>query len=100
MGMDLYGLAQVILAVATLAGVMFAGFKARQASVKADESHAVVREVKDLAVKTELQTNDRLSRLDEKVAEHEKRCLESMRIIAELKMALAEALRSKHEPSR
>ncbi len=60
---------------------------------KADASHAIVLEIKDLAVKTENQTNNRLSELDKKVADHERRCIENMRIIAELKLALAEALK-------
>ena len=79
--------------------------KADEAAAKSDESHAVVKEIKELAVKTESQTNNRLSELDKTVTEmraavanHEKNCVEQKRLIAELKLMLSEALKSKTNP--
>ncbi len=71
---------------------------AKTASDKADVSHKITEETRDLAVKTESQTNNRLSLLDAKVQAHELKCIESrareadlQRQIAELKLALAHA---------
>jgi len=79
--------------------------KAEVASSKADASHDVVTEIKDLAVKTETQTNNRLSQLDAKVAAHEIKCIQNLkdsadqqRQIAELKLALAEAQKKSKAP--
>ncbi len=76
---------------------------ARATAIKADRSHEVVKEIRDIALKTEEQTNSRLSDLDAKVHAHEIKCIESQkreadlqRQIAELKLALSEATRLNH----
>ena len=70
---------------------------AKTVSDKAEVSQGVVGDIKDLAIKTETQTNSRLSELDKRVQMHEIKCIESarqsadqQRQIAELKLALAE----------
>ncbi len=76
---------------------------AKIASDKSDASHEIVKDIKELAVKTEMQTNNRLSELDAKVREHELRCVQSQkesadqqRQIAQLELALERA--KKHSP--
>ncbi len=87
----------LVAAIVTYIRTKAANLLAKNASDKADQSHKVVGEIKELAVKTENQTNNRLSMLDAKVAAHEIRCVrnqkesaEQQRQIAELKLALAE----------
>ncbi len=70
---------------------------AKETARKADESHEITSEIKELATRTEAQTNNRLSVLDAKVLEHERKCNENLLVIAELKLALAEALSHKQD---
>ncbi len=97
------GVALWLKASAALKLAQAADLQAKASQVKSDASHEIVKDIKELAVKTEQQTNSRLSELDKKVHEHELRCIQSkkdaaeqQRQIAELKLALAEERAKRH----
>ena len=79
-------LATLVVGVVVWLKAAAAAMLAKRASDKADTSHEIVVDIHK-------QTNSRLAELDAKLREHERRCIENARTIAELKLALAEALR-------